>query len=68
MKARESHYVLVHLTWPTAVSTDSAADMVEAAIQQAKDNEGFRGMHGNGPKPPYEFDLESFSVYPDERP
>ena len=67
-KNRSSHYILVAIDWPASISPENAAEMVEAALCEAKELGHFRIMHGNGPNPPYEADCESFSVFPDERP
>lgn len=65
---RSTHFVLVAIDWPVSISPEHAADMVDAAMNEAKDNGHFRIVHGNGPNPPYETDCTSFSVFPDERP
>lgn len=65
---RSSHYILVAIDWPASISPEFAAEMVEMAMQRAKDDGVFQIVHGNGPNPPYEADCEGFTVYPDERP
>lgn len=65
---RSSHYLMVAIEWPVSISPEHAAEMVEAALCEAKDLGHFRIVHGNGPNPPYESDCETVSVYADERP
>lgn len=68
MTIRRHHYVLVEIGFPSGVPTELAAEMVEAAIQEAIDDGKLMIVHGNGPNPPYEGSPDLLIVHPDERP
>lgn len=68
MTNRRNHLVLVDISFPAPIPTALAAELVEAALREAIENEKLMIHHGNGPNPPYEANPELNAVYEDERP